>query len=151
MEPINDTPPESPSAVLSEAECLHRLSTQTVGRLVLNASGRIEIFPVNFVTDRGTIIFRTAEGTKLIELTMESEVVFEADDVGTDWAWSVVVHGTARRLQSSSEIASAEALNLHSILPTLKDHYVKITPREINGRLIAIAEEPDRQAGRYDH
>ncbi|MEO9221371.1 MAG: pyridoxamine 5'-phosphate oxidase family protein, partial [Mycobacteriaceae bacterium] len=119
------TTPEAPSTVLSDAECLDRLSTQTVGRLVLNTSGRIEVFPVNFVIDLGTIIFRTAEGTKLVELTMESEVVFEADEVSTDWAWSVVVHGTARRLQSSSEIASAEALNLHSLLPTLKDHYVK--------------------------
>ncbi len=47
--------------------------------------------------------------------------------------------------------ASTEALNLLSILPTLKDHYVKIPPREINGRLISIAKEPDRQVGRYDH
>lgn len=143
------TSAEVPSVALSEAECLDRLSSQTVGRLVLSVSGRIEVFPVNFVTHLGKIIFRTAPGTKLVELTMQDEVVFESDEVGTERAWSVVVHGLARRLTSSREVAAAEALDLHSILPTLKDQYVEITPREISGRLISIAEEPEHQVGRY--
>lgn len=144
-----DSSPDSPIAVLSAADSWDLLGTQQLGRVVVSISGRIDIFPVNFVTHDGKVLFRTAAGTKLVELTIQDEVVFEADNVSTDSAWSVVVHGTARRLETSSELAAAEELDLHSWIPTLKDHYVEITATEITGRVITLGEEPERDIGRY--
>ena len=35
-----------------------------IGRLAVVVDGRPEIFPLNHVVDRGTTVFRTAEGTQ---------------------------------------------------------------------------------------
>ena len=36
-----------------------------VGRLAVSIKEQPDIFPINFVVDHGTVVFRTAEGTKL--------------------------------------------------------------------------------------
>ena len=36
-----------------------------LGLVVGGADGEIEIFPVNFIVDHGSIVFKTAAGTKL--------------------------------------------------------------------------------------
>ena len=38
-----------------------------------------EIFPVNFVVQRRTVLLRTAEGTKLVSAAINNHLVFEAD------------------------------------------------------------------------
>ena len=38
------------------------------------------IFPVNFVVQHRTVLFRTAEGTKLVSAAINNRVLFEADD-----------------------------------------------------------------------
>ena len=38
-----------------------------------------EIFPVNYAVDRETLIFRTAEGTKLLAMVVNPSVAFEVD------------------------------------------------------------------------
>ena len=45
--------------------CWALLRSQEVGRLAVSIADRPEIFPVNYVVDHGTVVFRTAEGTKL--------------------------------------------------------------------------------------
>ena len=52
----------------------------SLGRLVTIMGGQSEIFPVNFVTQRRTVLFRTAQGTKLYSAVMSDQVAFEADD-----------------------------------------------------------------------
>ena len=54
-----------PVTVLGEDECWSLLSSLSLGRFVTCLDGRPEIFPVNFVTQRPTVLLRTAEGTKL--------------------------------------------------------------------------------------
>ena len=63
----SSTPAEvgEPAAQLDARECWAALRTADVGRLALVVDGRPEIFPVNFVVDHGTILFRTATGSKL--------------------------------------------------------------------------------------
>ena len=46
--------------VLSESECWSLLSGMALGRLVTSVEGQPEIFPVNFVVQRRTVLFRTA-------------------------------------------------------------------------------------------
>lgn len=129
---------------LDDQECLDRLSTQQLGRLVAQAAGVLDIFPVNYVVDGRDIVFRTAEGSKLTELTIHDDVLFEVDHYTDDDAWSVVVRGRARRLDTSAEVEAADALPLKPWIPTLKYNYVRITPDSLSGRAFQRGEEPDR-------
>ena len=66
--------------ILPAHECWDLLAGVTLGRLVTSVDGQPEIFPVNYVVQRRTILFRTAEGTKLVSTAINNHVVFEADD-----------------------------------------------------------------------
>jgi nitroimidazol reductase NimA-like FMN-containing flavoprotein (pyridoxamine 5'-phosphate oxidase superfamily) len=129
---------------LSPEECWARLREQELGRLVTHAAGVLDIFPVNFVADGETIVFRTAEGSKLFELTVEDSVLFEVDDHTETEAWSVVVRGTAHRLETSAEVERADALPLTPWIPTLKYNYVRIEPTAVSGRAFHRGPEPER-------
>ncbi len=142
-----DPPPVGPAGQLSVEHSWQLLGTEQLGRLVLSASGRVDIFPVNYIALDQKIYFKTAEGTKLIELTVDHHVVFEVDQVGPSSAWSVVIHGRARRLVHQPEIDAAEALGLKSWLPTIKHNYVEIVADEISGRFLAFGPEPEPLPG----
>ncbi len=129
---------------LSDRECFDRLAEQELGRLVTSVGGVLDIFPVNYTLDGDTIVFRTAEGSKLTELSINDEVLFEVDDYTATDAWSVVVRGRAQRLESSDEVRAADDLPLKPWIPTLKYNYVRITPDSVSGRDFRRGEEPDR-------
>jgi nitroimidazol reductase NimA-like FMN-containing flavoprotein (pyridoxamine 5'-phosphate oxidase superfamily) len=129
---------------ISDDECWDLLLSSSLGRLALSVGGEPDIYPVNFVASDRRLLFRTAEGTKLLELTVNSRVAFETDGVGRDEAWSVVVKGTARALEKRAEIDAAEALPLRPQIPTLKYVFVEITPAKVTGRRFPLAPEPER-------
>ncbi len=135
-----------PDAVseLSRDECWSLLTSHVFGRIALRAADEIDIFPINYHADGETILFRTAPGTKLLELTVHNKVAFEIDDYTNDNAWSVVVKGIAHRLESGDEIEAAESAPLHPWIPTLKYRFVRITPTDITGRSFRPAAEPER-------
>lgn len=135
---------EDPVLELEDEQCWKLLENTQHGRLVLTAVGETDIFPINFRAHDGVLTLRTAPGTKLAELTVNDKVVLQADGISSDEAWSVVVKGVARVLEHSSEVAAAEALNLKSWVPTLKDFYVEITPTKISGRHFNFGEQPER-------
>jgi len=130
--------------VLTDQQCWQLLGRQQLGRLVTNARHTLDIFPVNYVVDGRSIVFRTAEGTKLVELMVNDEVLFEVDDHTDAAAWSVVVRGYAHRITSAAEVAAADALPLRSWVPTLKYNYVRIEPARVSGRAFTLGPEPDR-------
>jgi len=66
-------------AELAVHECLSLLRTTTVGRLAIAGDEHPEVFPINYVVDRATVVFRTAPGTKLAALTAHRDVTFETD------------------------------------------------------------------------
>ena len=68
--------PVEPITVLSEDESWNLLAGVTLGRLITTLHGQIEIFPVNFVVQHRTVLFRSAEGTNLLSAAMNDEVVF---------------------------------------------------------------------------
>ncbi|PMC62655.1 pyridoxamine 5-phosphate oxidase [Corynebacterium xerosis] len=131
---------------LSDEESLELLATKTFGRLVVRRKDDMDLFPLNYLVHEGEIYFRTAEGSKLFSLTLNNDVLFEADNVDGDSqeAWSVVVKGTARTLTSNAEIEAADQLPLKPWLPTLKYNYVVVSPNEISGRKFHLGEEPER-------
>jgi uncharacterized protein len=133
----------APVTTLGVDESWSLISAISLGRLVTVASGRPEIFPVNFVIQRRTVLFRTAEGTKLFSAIANNQVLFEADDHNVADAWSVVVRGTARALTATDEIHDAERAGLYPWIATQKLQYVRITPTEISGRRFVFGPEPE--------
>src|ERR1700757_37979 len=94
--------------ILPVHECWDLLAGVTLGRLVTSVDGQPEIFPVNFVVQHRTVLFRTAEGTKLVSAAINNHVLFEADEHNVAEGWSVIVKGIARMLRTDEEIAEAE-------------------------------------------
>ena len=81
------------ASILPVHECWDLLAGVTLGRLVTSVDGRPEIFPINYVVQRRTVLFRTAEGTKLVSTAINNRVLFEADDHNVAEGWSVIVEG----------------------------------------------------------
>lgn len=87
---------EDPIPVLDDEQCWKLLESTQYGRLVLNAARETDDFPINY---RPTTASCCSErpGTKLAELTVNENVVFQADGITSDEAWSVVVKGNGPR------------------------------------------------------
>jgi uncharacterized protein len=136
-----------PVTILSASESWDLLSSVSLGRLVTSVDGRPHIFPVNFVVQHRTVLFRTAEGTKLVSAAINNQVLFEADDHDAAEGWSVIVEGTTRTLRSDEEIAEAERAQLLPWIATYKSHYVRIRPTSISGRRFRFGPEPGMESG----
>ncbi|MGB9305365.1 MAG: pyridoxamine 5'-phosphate oxidase family protein [Mycobacterium sp.] len=135
---------DDPISLLSTDESWNRLARVALGRLVTNFAGEPEIFPVNFVVQGRTVLFRTAEGTKLFSAVSNRIVLFEADDHNAAEGWSVIVRGRAKILRAQTEIAEAERARLRPWTPTHKPLYVRIAPSDITGRHFTFGPEPDQ-------
>ena len=133
---------QGPVKVLGHEEAWDLISSVSLGRLVTSVSNQLEIFPVNFVTQNGTLLFRTAEGTKLFSTVMNDRVLFEADDHTVGEGWSVIVRGTARILTTAEELHDADRAQLMPWVATEKLRYVRITPDEVSGRRFQFGPEP---------
>ncbi|GAA2965042.1 MULTISPECIES: pyridoxamine 5'-phosphate oxidase family protein [Microbacterium] len=131
-------------ATLSDAECWQLLAGEELGRLVTRVGDVLDIFPVNYVVDRDTVVFRTAAGSKLVELTVNDEVLFEVDHYTDAAAWSVIIRGRAQRLATEEDVEAADELPLRPWLPTLKYHYVRVSAETMSGRSFRRGPEPDR-------
>ena len=135
-----------PITILSASECWDLLSSAALGRLVTSVGGEPEIFPVNFVVQRRTVLFRTAQGAKLVSTAVNNRVLFEADDHDSGQAWSVIVKGNARMLHTHEQLNEAERGQLMPWTATLKQHYVRIHPVSITGRRFQFGSEPEPES-----
>lgn len=122
------------ASVLPVSECWDLLTSLTLGRLVTSVDGQPDIFPVNYVVQRHTVLFRTAEGTKLVSTAINNRVLFEVDDHNVAEGWSVIVRGTARSLHTFEELEDAEKAHVLPWTTSEKSHYVRIIPEAITGR-----------------
>ncbi len=132
----------NPVTVLDESRCWDLLASQAVGRLATAVQGLPEIFPLNFVVDGESVVFRTAEGSKLVELVINEKVAFEADGWNDQGGWSVIIKGSAEVIPSGEEHDRAEALPLRPWIPTIKTNFVRVTPTEISGRRFEFGPDP---------
>ena len=119
---------------LSTQECWEILDRERFGRLAVAVNGDPDIFPINFLVDDQKLLMRTAPGTKLTELVINSAVAVEADGRDGDTAWSVVLKGVARMVDSFSETYSDDGKSLETWLPSEKPIYVEIIARSMSGR-----------------
>ena len=131
---------ESPIHVMRAQESWEALRANEFGRLAFHLAGEVHIVPINYATDGEVLLFRTAEGNKLLGIVMSADVAFEIDGYDSAHAWSVIVRGSARVLERSDDRERAEASRLRSWVPTDKDVFVEITPHEVSGRRFDLAK-----------
>ena len=139
--PPRDEPRPGLIEELTRSECFGLLAGGNLGRVAVVDDYGPVVFPVNFVLDRHTVVFRTEPGTKLHAAARCSMVCFEAD--GTDAAgragWSVIVRGEITEVTDPAELARLRTLPLRVQAPGARDHYVRILPAVLTGRRIAAA------------
>ena len=126
---------------LTKSECFGLLAGGNFGRVAVVDDYGPVVFPVSFVLDRHTVVFRTEPGTKLHAAGRGSRVCFEAD--GTDAAgrsgWSVIVRGEITEVTDPAELARLRTLPLRVQAPGARGHYVKILPAVLTGRCFIAA------------
>ena len=127
-------------AELSQAEAWDFLVAQEIGRLAFRLADEVHIAPVNYAVTGRRLVFRTAEGSKLLGVTMHKNVALEVDTFDTTTATSVVVRGSARHLRGADHDAAAQ-LPLHPWVPTEKYEYVAIDIEEIAGRRFVLERD----------
>lgn len=145
----DDSPPDCTWVEhLASGQCWDRLASVTVGRLGVLVDSAPEVYPVNFVLDAHTVVFRTDAGSKLRGVDRNPSVCFEVDGVGdaTRTGWSVLVKGWAAEVDDD-ERRGLEALALRFWDVGPKDHWIRIRPTEVTGRRIHRAGCPDARAG----
>jgi nitroimidazol reductase NimA-like FMN-containing flavoprotein (pyridoxamine 5'-phosphate oxidase superfamily) len=124
--------------VLSPSECWELLDTTALGRVAVMVGGRPEIYPVNYLTQDHTVLFRTEKGSKLRGLLEQPEVCFEIDGAGHEvWSgWSVMLKGRAHEIMTADEAAKVANLELRHWAYGQKPHWVRILPEQVSGRRI---------------
>ncbi|CAN5489227.1 pyridoxamine 5'-phosphate oxidase family protein [soil metagenome] len=142
--------PEDPVLHLQVHECWELLRGTDLGRLAVIVDGTPEIFPLTFVVDHGTLVFRSAAGTKL-SAGYAGPVAFEIDGRDDSTAWSVVVHGQLEPL-ISFEPLDTEALPLYPLQPGQKPRFVRIVAESVTGRWFStVGPEAWHTAGALPH
>ncbi len=136
---------DSLSAVteLAPEACWDLLRRHQFGRLALTVGGEPEIFPINYVVQGSTLVFRTAPGTKLAALTVNDIVALEVDGFDQQSGWSVVVKGQAHTTTWGSDFEDAAKSGLRPWVATVKPVFVRIVPRRVTGRSFVFGPEPD--------
>ena len=129
-----------PMQILSEDQCWTRLRETEFGRMAYHLADEVHITPVNYAVEGGRILFRTAEGSKLLGVVMNEDVAFEIDKVHGDdeTAWSVIARGKAEILEGQ-EARDTDNLRLRPWVSTDKFNVVAITVQEISGREFHLA------------
>ena len=129
---------QNPITELSEEECWEMLHDDEFGRLAYHLADEVHLVPVNYALDgHRRIVVRTAEGSKLLGMTMSADVAFEIDTVTEEEARSVVLRGRAHELHGA-EADATDQLPLRPWVDTAKYHVVAIEVDELTGRRFAL-------------
>jgi nitroimidazol reductase NimA-like FMN-containing flavoprotein (pyridoxamine 5'-phosphate oxidase superfamily) len=129
---------------LDAQQCWQLLRASEVGRLAVSITDHPDIFPINYVVDRGTVVFRTAEGTKLAAAVLGRAVAFEIDgyDAARGEAWSVVLKGRATEIERMQDVFDALDLPLVPWHASPKHRFVRVEPFDLSGRRFRVAGRP---------
>ncbi len=137
-----------PLEELSESDCWTLLRTVDVGRLATpTPRGGVDVFPVNHLVDQGSIVFRTAMGTKVSDAVEAQEVAFEADnaaptyDEQRDDPWSVVVHGVAELITIETDLFDSFELVVRPWHVSNKPYFIRLVPITVSGRRFRIGHD----------
>lgn len=125
---------------LDEQQCWEFVARHSLGRVGLVHLSNPLIFPVNYALDGGTVVFRTAPGTKLATAGLGRPAVFEVDEASPlfETGTSVMVHGTLHRVTEHAERERLAHLPLRPWAPGTRDQLVRLEPGWVTGRRIPV-------------
>lgn len=129
---------------LSNSTSWALLRETPIGRVALPGADDIEVFPVNFLVDHGSVVFRTGPGTKLTLVNDGVRATFEADSVdrAEQTVWSVVLKGPIEVVRASAAIVDSFDVDVTTWHAGAKPTYVRLTPDVVTGRRFAIDPNP---------
>ena len=127
---------------LAQNECWGLLRTASVGRLAVWVQDHPDIFPINYVVDHGTVVFRTASGTKVSAALSDAPVALEVDgyEAQSNEAWSVVIKGRAEGIREIDELMDTLDLPLFPWQTGEKNLFIRIVPTLVTGREFPVAD-----------
>lgn len=100
---------------LDMLQCEEVLRSNIVGRLACALHDRVEIFPIHFVYESGSIYGRTDPGGKLVDILRNRRVAFEVDEHEDMFSWrSVIAHGSLYLVDSGDD-DEAKTLYEHAV------------------------------------
>ena len=125
---------------LDDDTCLSLLAGDVVGRLaVVTGTAAAAIFPVNYVLDGDTIVFRTDPGSKF-DAAGRAGASFEIDSIdrARRTGWSVVASGRLEEVTQydSTTLARLRQLPVDPWADGDKAHYMRLIPDRITGRRV---------------
>ncbi len=122
---------------LTEEECWNLLRSHDLGRIAIVIDGLPVVFPVNYATGDGAVVFRTAPGTKLDKAPLAA-VCFEIDgyDQRSATGWSVILSGVASEVTNAADRLgeSLRRLPLYPAAPGLRQHWIAVYADAVSGR-----------------
>lgn len=127
-------------------ELLRSHAIDGVGRIAVSIMNHPDVFPVNYAVDETaagpSVVFRTAEGTKLAAAVLGAAVAFEVDGYEPERgeAWSVVVKGSAVEVDTILDRFDPDALPLFPWHAAPKHRVVRVEPTEVTGRRFEVVE-----------
>ena len=116
-----------------------------VGRVAVAIMNHPDVFPVNYAVDHSagapSVVFRTAEGTKLAAAVLGTAVAFEIDgyDPIAGEAWSVVLKGQAHEVESIHGVFDTDEMPIFPWHSGPKHRVVRIVAEEVSGRRFFVA------------
>lgn len=121
---------------LNRRQCLDRLATVRVGRIVFTEDALPAVQPVNFRIWREDVVIRLAGGEKLAAATNNLVVAFQADELDQDLhtGWSVTVVGHAEPITDVSELVELSGTFLQPWVDGRRDNFVRIRTEKLTGR-----------------
>ena len=130
--------------VLNRRQCLDRLQTVRVGRLVFTENALPAVQPVNFRLWRDDVVIRIAGGAKLATAAQHVVVAFQADELDPDLrtGWSVTVVGHAQPITDISELVELSGTFLQPWVEGRRDHFVRIRTEKMTGRQFRDQRRP---------
>ncbi|MET8455614.1 pyridoxamine 5'-phosphate oxidase family protein [Streptomyces parvulus] len=121
---------------LGRQECLCRLSTADVGRVVFTRDALPAVLPVHFSVDGdGAVLLRTSAASEMARAVDGAVIAFEADEVdaAAHSGWSVVVTGPASVVTDPVDRQRLIRTGPRSWVARPADLFVRIEPELVTG------------------
>ncbi|MDZ7676074.1 MAG: pyridoxamine 5'-phosphate oxidase family protein [Acidimicrobiales bacterium] len=130
---------------MDEEACWEFLEHHHLGRIAFVRHHRPLVYPVNYVIDDESVVFRTSPGSKLGAALRGSLVAFEVDEADElfESGTSVLVHGRVLEVTEPVERDRLADRLVRTWAPGERDHVIRVQTHWLTGRSIPLSGEDD--------